>query len=147
MSEQCRNCHRQEFAAWQSGPHSANYTRIFLEKKHNAENMLIDDCLRCHGDTSKAALPAWCPGESNGTVAAWRNPDLPTRPRCRAWRAIRCTGRGSQCRRPERKGGSPGDAGDRTPVAGFLRSANAESHVPVAELPVPTIVEGARPSA
>jgi len=49
MTEQCKGCHRQEYAAWQSGPHSASYTRIFLDKKFNADNQPIDDCLRCHG--------------------------------------------------------------------------------------------------
>ncbi len=49
MTAQCQTCHRQEFAAWQAGPHSATYARIFLDKKHNAANMLMDDCLRCHG--------------------------------------------------------------------------------------------------
>ena len=49
MTSQCQGCHRQEYAAWQSGPHSATYARIFLDKKHNTANMLMDDCLRCHG--------------------------------------------------------------------------------------------------
>ena len=49
MTAQCQECHRQEYAAWQSGPHSATYERIFLDKKYNADNMLMDDCLRCHG--------------------------------------------------------------------------------------------------
>src|ERR1035438_1434014 len=49
MSQQCENCHRQEYASWHAGPHSASYARIFLDKKHNTENMLMDDCLRCHG--------------------------------------------------------------------------------------------------
>ena len=49
MNAECQNCHRQEYATWQAGPHSATYARIFLDKKHNAGNMLMDDCLRCHG--------------------------------------------------------------------------------------------------
>ena len=49
VTEECKGCHRQEYAAWQSGPHSATYSRIFLDKKYNSENMLMDDCLRCHG--------------------------------------------------------------------------------------------------
>ena len=49
MTEQCKGCHRQEYAAWHAGPHSASYSRIFLDKNHNTRNMLMDDCLRCHG--------------------------------------------------------------------------------------------------
>lgn len=47
--ERCRNCHRQEYAAWQSGPHSVTYARIFLDEPHNRKRALMDDCLRCHG--------------------------------------------------------------------------------------------------
>lgn len=49
ITARCQGCHRQEYAAWQAGPHSASYARIFLDKKHNTANMLMDDCLRCHG--------------------------------------------------------------------------------------------------
>ncbi len=49
MLERCRSCHRQEFADWQAGPHSTTYSRIFLDKEHNRKEVLMDDCLRCHG--------------------------------------------------------------------------------------------------
>jgi len=47
--ERCKSCHRQEFAAWQNGPHGVNYAKIFLDAKHNRKELLMDDCLRCHG--------------------------------------------------------------------------------------------------
>jgi len=53
MGEQCRKCHQQEYADWAAGPHSATYGEIFLDKKHNRQQHLMDDCLRCHGCTSK----------------------------------------------------------------------------------------------
>ena len=49
LMERCRSCHRQEFAQWQSGAHSATYRRLFLDEKHNRQRLLMDDCLRCHG--------------------------------------------------------------------------------------------------
>ena len=49
LMERCRACHRQEFAQWQSGAHSATYRRLFLDEKHNRQRLLMDDCLRCHG--------------------------------------------------------------------------------------------------
>jgi hypothetical protein len=49
MMDRCRQCHRQEFAQWQAGPHAATFARIFLDKEHNAKRPLMDDCLRCHG--------------------------------------------------------------------------------------------------
>jgi hypothetical protein len=49
LMERCRGCHRQEFAQWQSGGHSATYKRLFLDAPHNTKRLLMDDCLRCHG--------------------------------------------------------------------------------------------------
>lgn len=49
MTERCRSCHQQEYAQWRNGPHSVTYESLFLDKKHNAERMLMDDCFRCHG--------------------------------------------------------------------------------------------------
>ncbi|MEK7408467.1 MAG: cytochrome c3 family protein [Acidobacteriota bacterium] len=45
----CQKCHQQEYANWQSGPHAATYSRIFLDEQHNRKRLLMDDCLRCHG--------------------------------------------------------------------------------------------------
>lgn len=56
MQERCRTCHQQEFAQWKNGPHSVTYESIFLDKKHNSERMLMDDCLRCHGMHFEGAL-------------------------------------------------------------------------------------------
>ena len=49
LMERCRSCHRQEFAQWQTGAHSATYRRLFLDAPHNRQRLLMDDCLRCHG--------------------------------------------------------------------------------------------------
>lgn len=49
LMERCRACHRQEFVQWQSSTHSASYSKLFLDQKHNREHPLMDDCLRCHG--------------------------------------------------------------------------------------------------
>lgn len=45
----CQRCHRQEYADWQTGPHSVSYRDIFLDKTFNQKSLLMDDCLRCHG--------------------------------------------------------------------------------------------------
>ena len=49
MTDRCRRCHQNEYAAWNAGPHSATYSRIFTDPVHNTERRLTDDCLRCHG--------------------------------------------------------------------------------------------------
>jgi hypothetical protein len=48
LVERCGSCHRQEQADWQSGPHGAPYAAIFINPEHNANQQLMDDCLRCH---------------------------------------------------------------------------------------------------
>jgi hypothetical protein len=48
LVERCGACHREEYADWQSGPHGAPYAAIFLNPEHNANQQLMDDCLRCH---------------------------------------------------------------------------------------------------
>jgi hypothetical protein len=47
--EKCVACHREEYARWSEGRHSANYERIFANKEHNQKRQLVEDCLRCHG--------------------------------------------------------------------------------------------------
>jgi len=49
MIDRCKGCHQQEFAQWRNGPHGTPFSHVFLDKKHNSERLLMDDCLRCHG--------------------------------------------------------------------------------------------------
>jgi Cytochrome c554 and c-prime len=49
MIESCKRCHSIEYARWSSGGHSAPYSAIFLNEKHNSSEQLHADCLRCHG--------------------------------------------------------------------------------------------------
>jgi formate-dependent nitrite reductase cytochrome c552 subunit len=49
MQLACQSCHPQTFADWQKGPHSATYSRFFLDAKLNRTQKLAADCLRCHG--------------------------------------------------------------------------------------------------
>jgi hypothetical protein len=48
IGSRCAKCHREEYATWSAGPHSASYAKIFLSKDHNQQTLLMDDCLRCH---------------------------------------------------------------------------------------------------
>jgi hypothetical protein len=49
MVPRCQKCHEGEYADWQASAHSANYSDIFLNPQHNHKQLLMDDCLRCHG--------------------------------------------------------------------------------------------------
>ena len=102
LMERCRGCHRQEFAQWQSGVHSATYKRLFVDAPHNQKRLLNDDCLRCHGMHFEGGIRELVtPVDTKGpwhllTARTWPDqpcdpvPELP--PRCIA-RARCCRGR------------------------------------------------------
>lgn len=47
--DRCKNCHQSEYTDWKASGHSAEYSTIFLDKRHNQTELLNEDCLRCHG--------------------------------------------------------------------------------------------------
>jgi len=49
VMDACVECHQEEFKSWESGGHSATYTDIFLNTKHNRMERPYPDCFRCHG--------------------------------------------------------------------------------------------------
>ena len=57
LVERCGSCHRQERADWESGPHGAPYAAIFINPEHNANQQLMDDCLRCHAHALRGRHP------------------------------------------------------------------------------------------
>jgi hypothetical protein len=144
MVSQCGSCHRQEYASWLSGPHSATYARIFLDKKHNTANMLIDDCLRCHGmhfADGVAALVS--PIDRNGP---WRLipedlADAPSMP-CTACHEIHREGQ--PLNKSGAKGSVPGPAQELMRPALALYDRRTQQYVPVRELPLPAMMEGNR---
>jgi len=80
VNEGCRNCHEAEYAAWASSSHSATYSQIFLDKKHNRQQHLMDDCLRCHAMHFQGGIrDLVAPIDSTGP---WRllKPELAARP-------------------------------------------------------------------
>jgi len=49
ISDKCAKCHQSEYAKWKSGGHSANYSDIFMNGKHNLDETPYWACLKCHG--------------------------------------------------------------------------------------------------
>jgi hypothetical protein len=47
--QRCKNCHENVYSSWLASGHSASYSNIFLDEKHNTTEQLNFDCLRCHG--------------------------------------------------------------------------------------------------
>jgi hypothetical protein len=145
IDEQCQLCHREEYAKWQSGPHSASFTRIFLDKKHNTANMLMDDCLRCHGMYYEGGIGDLV--QPIGRTGPWRlsRPelaDMPTMP-CGACHELHREGE------PMRKHGPKGDvAGPSQELARpslALFDRRTQQYIPVADLSIPAMKEGDRP--
>jgi hypothetical protein len=144
MVERCKGCHRQEFAQWQSGPHSATYTRIFLDRKQNTSYALMDDCLRCHGMHFDGGIrDLVTPLDRKGP---WRlvpaalagRPAIP----CLACHEIHR--HGSPLVKTDVEGRVPGPRQEigRPSLALFDRRSG--QHVPIERLPLPSMREGAR---
>jgi len=145
MTERCKECHRQEFAAWQAGPHSASYARIFLDKKHNSENMLMDDCLRCHGMYFEGGVrDLVSPVDRRGPWQLLRG-DLADAPSMPCLTCHEMHRQGSPLQKTSAEGRVPGPSQEIVRPSLALFDRRTQQSVPVGDLPLPAIVEGARP--
>ena len=144
MTASCENCHHQEYAAWQAGPHSATYARIFLDKKHNNENMLMDDCLRCHGAQFERGIgDLVTPTDRSGP---WRLKDaalnsMPTMPCVTCHQMHR---EGSPLHKALEDGSVPGPSQEMARPSLALFDRRSRQYIPVADLPMPVMYDGPR---
>jgi len=144
MDQQCRSCHRQEYASWESGAHSASFARIFLDKKHNTANMLMDDCLRCHGMFYEGGIGDLVqPVNRNGP---WQLTDadlsdMPSMP-CATCHQVHRPGERMHKISPDGRRPGPAQEVARPSLAFFDR--RTETYVPLADLPIPAMKEGSR---
>jgi hypothetical protein len=142
--ERCQKCHQQEFADWQAGPHGSAYARFFLDKKHNARRLLMDDCLRCHGMHFEGAMRDLV--TPLNTTGPWKlkSPELGARA------AIPCLA----CHEMHREGkpllrGSPrveppGPTQEIFRPSLALYDRREQSHISTAILPLPRMLQGER---
>ena len=102
------------------------YARIFLDKKHNAENMLMDDCLRCHGMHFEGGIrgPGYS-GEPHGSVASRRRRNWPEADHAMPDVPRDASGRPADAESRRRRARSGAGAGNRATVTGVLRPAHA----------------------
>jgi hypothetical protein len=143
MVERCAGCHRQEYAQWRAGPHGAGYARIFTDKAHNSKQVLMDDCLRCHGAHFQGGI-----GElvtAVDTKGPWelRRPelaDVPTMP-CMMCHQVHRQGEPMVKRALDEP--AKGQEIARPSLALFDR--REMNYHPVATLPLPAMLDGARP--
>jgi Cytochrome c554 and c-prime len=144
MTQRCESCHRQEYAGWLAGPHSASYARIFLDKKHNTANMLMDDCLRCHGASFDGGIgDLVTPVNRTGPwrLVPARLEKMPSMP-CLTCHQTHREGRPMQ--KTDVEGRVPGPTQEiaRPSLAFFDR--RSRDYIPLAELPMPAMREGER---
>jgi hypothetical protein len=145
VSDTCASCHRQEYAAWQAGPHSATYSRIFLDKKHNTEHMLMDDCLRCHGMYFEGGVDDLVKPVNRTGPWQMARPELASTPSmpCLTCHAVHREGSPLQKTSANARVDGPRQEIARPSLAFFDR--RTQRHVPIAELPLPAMREGVRP--
>ncbi len=145
MSERCRNCHRQEFADWQAGPHGTTFSKFFLDQKHNRRKLLTDDCLRCHGMQFEGGIrDLVTPVNTTGPWAIadprWNN--LPAIP-CLACHEMHRRGEPLAKQPPRDQRSSSREPIHRPSLALFDR--RPMEHVANANLALPQMLDGPRP--
>jgi len=142
MLSRCEKCHRQEFAEWRSGAHSATYARIFTDREHNRKRLLMDDCLRCHGMHFDGGMNDLV--QPVNTIGPWRLNDAayanqPAIP-CLACHSVHRSG--APLARPVERTGARQEI-VRPSVGLFDRRTRV--NISAAILPLPAVHEGDRP--
>ena len=141
MGPNCQKCHRQEYASWHAGPHSATYTQIFTNPAQNAQQHLMDDCLRCHGMYFNGAIRDLV--QPQNTKGPWKliRSDLGNQP------AIPC----QTCHQVHREGEPEAKPQSRISVAGqpvddslAFFDRREGMHFAAAALAIPQLHDGAR---
>ncbi|HWR50234.1 MAG TPA: multiheme c-type cytochrome [Bryobacteraceae bacterium] len=142
IAERCATCHRQEFAQWQAGPHSATYGRIFLNPEHNTQRKLMDDCLRCHGMHFDGAMrDLVAPVAAKGP---WKllQPELTQRPAIPCLSCHHLHSDGSPLEKRPLRAAAAGQEVIRPSVS--LYDRREQLHVPVRLLGIPVMKDGDR---
>lgn len=141
MLPKCQKCHRQEFAQWSSGAHSATYARLFTDRDHNRKRLLMDDCLRCHGMHFDGGIGEVV--QPVGTQGPWtlKDPALANRPAipCLACHSIHR--QGAVMTKPAQRIGAREEIA--RPSVG-LYDRRTRSNIAAAMLPLPSMYEGER---
>jgi hypothetical protein len=144
MVERCQECHRQEYATWQTGPHGASYARVFLDKAHNTKNMPMDDCLRCHGMHFEGGIrDLVTPVNRQGPWSLVR-PELANKPTMPCLTCHQMHREGSPLKKTSVEGRVPGPSQEiARPSLGWF-DRRTEQYIPVTDLPMPVMLEGDR---
>jgi hypothetical protein len=141
MIGNCQKCHQQEYAGWHAGPHSATYSEIFTNARHNTKRRLMDDCFRCHGMYFDGAVRDVV--QPLDTKGPWHL----TRPEMAGQATIPC----QACHWVHREGSPESKPAERISVAGPAVHESVgwfdrreQMHFAGAALTIPTLYEGDR---
>ena len=144
MTQRCQACHQQEYAAWHASRHSATYQDIFLNEKQNHRQLLMDDCLRCHGMHFRGPIRELITPINRSGPWHLERPELSSQP------VVPCLA----CHRMHRQGSvmlalreglsTPGPQQEiaRPSIAFFDRRSS--EHVALTDLPLPQMLDGER---
>ena len=144
VMERCQTCHQQEFADWKASRHSATYTQVLLDPTHNRQEILEDDCLRCHGMHFEGSIRDLV--TPINTTGPWQLavPELANRPAIPCAACHQMHREGLPLARPAGRESVPGASQEiyRPSLALFDRRELA--HVSTARLSLPGMREGTR---
>ena len=146
VMNRCRSCHRNEFAAWTESGHSATYSNIFLNEKHNSVEQPYDDCLRCHGMFFEAGIDQVVQPRNN--VGPWHLVDqkLAERPVIPCLACHKIHSEGVTAARPDHS--APQTISyDRLPrlIKSAFYDRHEKSHFASQDLPTPQITHQRKP--
>ncbi|HUI43891.1 MAG TPA: cytochrome c3 family protein [Terriglobia bacterium] len=145
MDQRCRQCHQEAYTDWAAGSHAATYAEIFLDRNHNRQRRLMDDCLRCHGMHFEGGIrDLVTPIDATGP---WRlrDPRLANQPVIPCLVCHQMHRQGNPLARLAVKPINPGAAQEIARPSLALFDRRELDYVPLARLPLPEMREGARP--
>jgi hypothetical protein len=145
IAERCRNCHQQEFAAWQAGPHGTTYARIFLDQKHNTKRLLMDDCLRCHGMHFEGGIRDLVTPVSTQGPWTLKDPELGGRPAIPCMSCHEVHRQGKPLERPAVWASPAGPKQEVFRPSLSLYDRREQTHIATGILPLPQMIDNGRP--
>ena len=144
MVDRCEKCHQAESADWSASAHSATYRRIFLNTDHNHREVLMDDCLRCHGMHFQGPMRDLV--TPLNTTGPWqlRNAALSDQPAIPCLSCHRIHHEGLPLQKPPDDQKPPSTQQEINRPSLGLFDRRELRHVPVGDLPLPMMLEGNR---
>jgi Cytochrome c554 and c-prime len=137
MVPRCQKCHEQEFADWRSSAHSASYSDIFLNADHNQRQLLMDDCLRCHGMHFEGGIRDLVTPLSSAGPWRLKSADLAAQPVIPCLTCHQMHHQGAPLEKSVRDQPTPGTQQElQRPSLAYFDRRELE-HISAAELPLP----------